>query len=82
MLESMKPKISFVMTYCTVEKDKHLLLDIKDWISQTDSEEIRKSTIAVINNINKHCTEPHAMPTRPYKTSRIYTTHLTQPTTT
>ena len=59
MLESMKPKISFVMTYCTVEKDKHLLLDIKDWISQTDSEEIRKSTIAVINNINKYCEEPH-----------------------
>ena len=48
----MKPKISFIMTYCTVEKDKHLIHDIKDWISQTDSEEISKSTIDVINNIN------------------------------
>ena len=52
MLENMKPKISFIMTYCTVEKDKHLLLDIKNWISQTDSEEIRNSPIAVIKNIN------------------------------
>ena len=53
-------EISFVMTYCTVEKDKHLLLDIKkDWLKQTESERIYKSTIQVINNINKHCDLPH-----------------------
>ena len=42
----MEVDISFVMTYCTVEKDKHLLLDVKkDWLKQTESERIYESTI-------------------------------------
>ena len=55
-----RPKISFVLNYCTVEEKKHLLLDVKDtWLKQTDSEEIYQTTIQVINNINKHCNLPH-----------------------
>ena len=53
-------KISFILNYCTVEKDKHLLLDIKDtWLEQTNSDAIYDSTIKVINNINEHCKVPH-----------------------
>jgi len=53
-------KISFILNYCTIEKDKHLLLDIKDtWLKQTNSDEIYDATIQVIHNINKHCNVPH-----------------------
>ena len=54
-------KISFILTYCTVENDKHLLLDIKKsgWLKQTDSDAIYQSTINVIHNINKYCRYPH-----------------------
>ena len=55
-----RPKISFVLNYCTVERVNHLLLDIKDtWLEQTDSNGIYSATIQVINNINKFCKVPH-----------------------
>ena len=55
-----RPKISFVLNYCTVEEDKHLLLDVKDtWLKQTDSEDIYQTTVQVINNINNYCKYPH-----------------------
>ena len=53
-----RPKISFVLNYCTVEEDKHLLLDVKDtWLKQTDSEDIYQTTVQVINNINNSKTD-------------------------
>ena len=55
-----RPKISFILNYCTVERVNHLLLDIKDtWLEQTDSNGIYSATIQVINNINKFCKVPH-----------------------
>ena len=55
-----RPKISFVLNYCTVEEDKHLLLDVKDtWLKQTDSADIYQTTLQVINNINNYCKFPH-----------------------
>ena len=49
-----RPKISFVLNYCTVERVNHLLLDIKEtWLEQTESEEIYSATLQVIRNINK-----------------------------
>ena len=55
-----RPKISFVLNYCTVERVNHLLLDIKEtWLEQTESEEIYSATLQVIRNINKYCKVPH-----------------------
>ena len=55
-----RPKISFIVNYCTVERVNHLLLDIKEtWLEQTESEEIYSATLQVIRNINKYCKVPH-----------------------
>ena len=55
------PKISFVIPFCTIEKEEQLLLDEKDHnhFIQTDSYSIADSTNRVLLNIEKNCKQDY-----------------------
>tara|TARA_B100000029_G_scaffold59959_1_gene53927 strand:+ start:14433 stop:15371 length:939 start_codon:yes stop_codon:yes gene_type:complete len=55
------PKISFVIPFCTIEKEEQLLLDEKEHnhFIQTDSYSIADSTNRVLLNIEKNCKQDY-----------------------